>query len=128
MQLRHDDIWLPSAASSSSFLLLAFVGGSPQASYNRHPVFPIMALQDLPIEELERKFADSEEETVEAARKSGASGKTDAAKLEAGKCVLNATDTQDKIDWQNDTEYEDEDSEADLDWVDEIEGATYICN
>lgn len=79
-----------------------------------------MALQDLPIEELEKKFADSEEEGDEAAMNVGSSEKPAAATPEAGDVVPDKGYVSTDYGYSSD---DDLDIEAELDWVDEIEGA-----
>lgn len=85
-------------------------------------------LQDIPIEELYSKFGDSDDENVEAASKTGASTlgalEQPEAALSGTKEVLSSsTGNNVQTFWEGDTDDEEEDSEADLDWVDEIEGS-----
>ncbi|CAL8466744.1 g6280 [Coccomyxa elongata] len=79
-------------------------------------------LQDIPIEELRSKFGDSDDEDAEAASKAGALGQSEAALSGTTEVVSRNSDYTVQTFWEGDTDDEDEDSEADLDWVDEIEG------
>ncbi len=85
-------------------------------------------LQDIPIEELHSKFGDSDDENVEAASKpsvstNGALEEPAAALSGTKEALLSSAGNIVQTFWEGDTDDEEEDSEADLDWVDEIEGS-----
>ncbi len=118
--LRDDDkpMKLPMKATVITLLFCShsnsFANLSPSMAHKK--------LQDIPIEELRSKFGDSDDEDVEAASKAGASGKSEAALSGTKEVVSRILGNTAETFSEGATDDEDEDSEANLDWVDEIEG------